>query len=493
MTSPRRRFVGLVLLLAASVAFCAEPVRLVLLHTNDLHDHVRVGENGRGGLPYVSGYVRQVRAAEPAVLLVDAGDVTEKGDLVAFRTHGLMTYEAMRRIGYDGVALGNHDFDDLPQARLREFEEALGQGILCLNVRTPDGSPLLTPSRLIERGGLTIGLVGLIVPRKPDQGGMDFAESGRALAAETARLRAAGAQLVVAVCHESAPRCADWSRLAPGVNVFVSGHSHQAIAEPVVVPETGALVVQAGSYARWVGRLDLEVDPAAGRVVRHTGRLVPLDHDRVPVDAAMRDWVRQRERELAPTAADLVFDNPAEIDGFAVGRLGAEALRLAAGAEVGFCHPYQVIRNVLPAGRVDVNAVFKTGGHRGHETVLVDLTGAQLAAYADALEIIQREPPEWAGFRRWREGGATHTDLVPDRTYRTIMAKLEWETRFLRLAAKVRERQPAHVLASDAWQVRPSAVTFTDAVCAHLRQVVASGATVQDHLVALARRRETAP
>jgi 5'-nucleotidase len=78
-------------------------------------------------LPYVAGYVRQVRAEEAAVLLVDAGDVTEKGDLVASRTEGVMTYEAMRRIGYDGVAVGNHDFDEVPPERIQRFESALGQ------------------------------------------------------------------------------------------------------------------------------------------------------------------------------------------------------------------------------------------------------------------------------------------------------------------------------------------------------------------------------
>jgi sulfur-oxidizing protein SoxB len=479
----------------ASLLAAADPVRLLVLHTNDMHDHLRPGADGVGGLPYVAGYVAAERSAHPAMLVLDAGDVTEKGDLVAFRTHGVMTYEAMRRIGYDGVAVGNHDFDDLSRELRREFERALGQGLLCLNIVRPDGAPEYTASRLIERGGLRIGLTGLIVPR---DGGLDFAASGRALAKEAAKLRAEGAQLVVAVCHESVPRCADWARMAPDVNLFVSGHSHQALAAPLVVPETGALVVQAGSYARWVGRLELEIDPVAGKIVHHAGRLVPMEHANVPADAAMLAWVRERERALAPEAADFVCDNPAELDGFSVARLAAEALRRASGAEIGFCHPYQVIRAALPAGRVDVNAVFTTGGHRGHETVLAELTGAEIEAYVNGLVTTRREPPEWVGFRiarRSAPGAAERwvAQLEPARRYRVIFPKIEWETRFLRLVRQLAARDPANPLTQRTFTAAPATADFTTATADYLRELSAAGDTPAGRATRLAQEREVQP
>lgn len=481
-------------ILLATTAFPATS-RLLILHTNDGHDHVRAGDSGTGGLPYVSGYVRSVRAEEPAVLLFDAGDVTEKGDLVAFRTHGVMTYEAMRRIGYDGVAVGNHDFDDLALAQIHGYEQALGQGLLCLNIVRPDGTPEFTGSRIVERGGVKIGVIGMIVPRKPEQGGLDFAASGRALAKEADRLKAEGAALVVAVCHETVKQCAQWSQAAPAVQVFVSGHSHEALAKPFVVPETGAIIVQAGSYSRWVGRLELEFDPATRKIVRHDGRLVAMDHSAIPVDAAMLAWVQERERALAPEAAEFVCDNPAVLDGFSVARIAANGLRRAAAADIGFCHPYQVIRDTLPAGRVDVNAVFKTGGHRGHENVIVELTGVEVAAYVNALVTVQREPPEWSGFRITRRkadgGGETWaTDLEPTRRYQTVMPKIEWETRFLRLAAKVKERDAASPLATGKFSAQPVDADFTTATTAEIRRILSAGETLAAHAAALATARE---
>jgi hypothetical protein len=218
----------------------------------------------------------------------------------------------------------------------------------------------------------------------------------------------------------------------------------------------------------------------------------------VPVDREMVAWVATRERELAPEADDFVIQNPAELDPFAVASLGAEALRVAGGADIAFCHPYQIIRNVLPAGPIDVNAVFKTGGQRGHDVIEVDLTGAQIAAYADALESVQREPPTWAGFRRWRSGGtdaaASPTDLDPRRTYRVIMAQMEWESRFLRLAQQLGAREPAHALAAAARSVtRPSPVNFTDAVVNYLRAVDRAGEAPAARVATLVRERESAP
>ena len=77
------RFVALAITVFAAATAAAEPRTLLILHTNDLHDHVRQDYDDAGGLAYVAGYVDSVRAERGDVLLLDAGDVMEKGDLVA--------------------------------------------------------------------------------------------------------------------------------------------------------------------------------------------------------------------------------------------------------------------------------------------------------------------------------------------------------------------------------------------------------------------------
>ena len=485
-----RAVAAVVLALCLQTWAAAATASLLILHTNDIHDHVRPGDGGIGGLVYVSSYIKQVRAERDDVLVLDAGDVAEKGDLVAHRTHSRLTYEALRRIGYDAVTIGNHEHDEYLQPGLREFEKVLGQPLLSANLIKPDGTAAFEASRIVDVNGIRVGLTGAIVPRK--EGGLDAKATGRALDREEKELRAKGAQLVIAVCHEGAKECADWSKSAPGIDVWVSGHSHEAI-DPRVVPGTGAIIVQAGCYARWVGRLELEVDPDSGKIVSHTGRLVPMVHTEIPVDEEMLAWVMGKEREIAPDASEFVFHNPTTLDYLTLARLAADGLRVDSGADIGFCHPYQVIRDTLPVGPIDYNALFLTGGQRGEQCVFVDLDGAEIAAYVNALHRIQGEPPEWSGFRVARDPGADglrRTDLDPTRTYRVVMARIEWETRYVRLAAEARKNGVMSPLGEREIAPVPAPVNYTDSLRNSITRLLASGDKLREHAFRIAAKRE---
>lgn len=478
-------FLGLVLHTWAAAATAS----LLILHTNDIHDHVRPGDCGIGGLVYVSGYIKQVRAERDDVLVLDAGDVAEKGDLVAHRTHSDLTYEALRMIGYDAVTIGNHEHDEYLQPGLHHFEKVLGQPLLSANLIKPDGSVAFEASRIVEVNGIKVGLTGAIVPRK--EGGLDAKATGRALDREEKKLRSQGAQVVIAVCHEGVRECSEWSKAAPGIDVWVSGHSHEAI-DPRVVPGTGAIIVQAGCYARWVGRLELEVDRESGKIVSHTGRLVPMVHTEIPVDEEMLAWVMEKEREIAPEASEIVFHNPATLDYLTLARLAADGLRIDSGADIGFCHPYQVIRDVLPVGPIDYNALFLTGGQRGEKCVFVELTGAEIAAYVNALHQIQGEPPEWSGFRVARDPGVDglrRTDLDPKRVYRVVMSLIEWETRYLRLAAEAQKKGVMSPLGAREITTTLAPVNYTDSLRNAITRLLANGDKLREHAFKVAARR----
>jgi len=467
-----------------------ETTRLVILHTNDNHDHVRLGYDGVGGLPRVSGYIKQVRSEEPNVLVLDAGDDAEKGDLVAFKTHSLLTYELLRQIGYDGIAIGNHDFDPQLVAGIRRFEEVLGQPMLCLNIVKPDGTPEFTPSRIVTVGGLKVGLIGMIVPRKAEFGGLDFEASGRALDREAKRLRPQ-VDLLVAVCHEGVAGCAQWSQAAPDVQIFISGHTHVSLLQPRVVPETGALIVQAGSYARWVGRLNLEVDAAAKKIAHYDYQLVPMKEGTVPVDEEMLALVRQREQELCPEAREIVAHNAKPVTMVQTAWLSADALRRAAGTDLGFCHMGNVIRSELPAGDVDVNALYVAGGSRGDETLCVNLTGAQVQTYLEMLTGDQKwNQTTWSGMRVTRAGpdhsGPITTNLQSDHEYSVIMPTLEWTTRFTKMAKHAKQRDPHGALAGALPKTTPSSAQLTEALRERAKQLTKQGETLGAEANALA-------
>lgn len=211
------------------------------------------------------------------------------------------------------------------------------------------------------------------------------------------------------------------------------------------------------------------------------GGLVPMLHDEIPVDQEMLDWVLRREAELTPEATRLVTHLSEPLSGLQVAWLAAAGLREEAGADIGFCHAGQIIRSALPAGPADVNALYLTGGQRGHLTVRTELTGREVEAYVQSLSGSDQGQTVWSGFRvELGPAGQLRSDLAPDRRYRVIMPELEWRTRFLRRVDRAREDGVESPLTAREFAVRESPVTFTDALTAYMERLDAHG--VAPHL-----------
>ena len=487
----RCRILALTLIALAFVSgLRGETDTVLILHTNDIHDHLRPDYDGVGGLPFVSGYIKRVRALRDDVLVLDAGDVAEKGDMVAFETQSELVYEAMGGIGYHAGAPGNHEHDfGIP--KLRKYESlAAGMKMLCINLIKDDGTPEFPPSAVFDIGGVKVGVIGLIVPR--DTNCLNGEESAVAMAREAEHLDEE-ADLVVAVCHLGVFHCRMISRVAPAIDVFVSGHSHEALREAVVVEETGALIVQAGSYAEYVGRLELTIDLETEEVVWHESGLVPMRHDTVPCDVEMLEWIRVQEQAISPEATRIVAWTDTVISRVEVGHLAAAALRTRSRADIGFCHAGQVIRDDLPKGVLDVNAVFRTGGQRGYRIVEATLTGSEIEFYLNGLQRSDWDQTQWSGFKASLisnpEGAEVlHTDLEPDHSYRVVMPEMEWRTRLMRLFRKVRENPQEWQLEAPERQITPTDLpfTFTDAVTEYLEGLMRDGIALHTYIKRLA-------
>jgi len=142
---------------------------------------------------------------------------------------------------------------------------------------------------------------------------------------------------------------------------------------------------------------------------------------------------------------------------------------------VAFCHPGQIIRSQLPQGNIDVNALFLTGGQRGHDLIESHLTGAAITTYLDGLMAFEKGPTEWAGFhaRSKRVSPAAprtyDTDLEADRVYRVVMPGREWETRFLSVMEKYARGNDARAaIAKTDWRAEPCAFSFIEALTEYI-------------------------
>ncbi len=469
------RFLSRLTLLSVTLLFAlaaaAETRSLLILHTNDVHDHVRAGSGGTGGLPYIAGYVAQERAKRNDILLLDAGDVTEKGDMVAFDTQSKVTYEAMGRMKYDAAVPGNHDFS-LGMEHLEACRALLGgTAYLCINCLDASGKTRWDASHVFEVNGLRVGVIGATI--ETDKGNtLDLNATADRIAEEAARLDRDCPVLIV-LAHLGVEDCRTLARKVPSIDVFVGGHTHEMLRNPARA-ESGAIIVQTGNYAERIGSLDLAVDTETHTAKLVKGGVIEMQHTAVPCDEGMLASIRAEEQRVCPEAARVVGRAEGTIRETDMGRIAAAALRERAGADIGFCHPNQIMRSPLAPGAVDVNALFLTGGQRGSRLVSARLRGRDIEGYLSGLHRERKGLTAWSGFTATVTGTGATGDLEPERVYTVVMPEAEWKFRLLKVWDKGAGKPPA---------AEPCAFGFTDALADYIARATSGGKSV-DQLAA---------
>ena len=151
-----------------SCVACTQPAlhTLTILHTNDTHSQIEPLEQGKrdeycGGYARRMGILAQEREADPNLLLFDGGDFSQGTPYFNFY-HGRIEVDAMNRMGYDALTLGNHEFDngvDTLAVVLKDAQFA----VVCANYDVTN-SPLeglVKPYTIIHRENLRIGVFGI--------------------------------------------------------------------------------------------------------------------------------------------------------------------------------------------------------------------------------------------------------------------------------------------------------------------------------------------
>jgi 5'-nucleotidase/UDP-sugar diphosphatase len=225
-----------------------------------------------GGLPARATLVRQIREENKNVLLLDAGDFNT-GTAVSNVFHARPDIEGYNYIGYDAVALGNHEFDN-PADVLKEQVEGAAFPFLSANVRRRNGEYFAEPYIIKNFGefkvavfGLTTKLTEVIANPAHIQNVVfeDEVEVARRLVPELRKQ----ADVVIALVHmgifNSLLRGSE--RLASevgGIDFIVDGHSHTRLQNPIIVRHMSSdhetVIVQAWKWGLLLGRLDLKIE-----------------------------------------------------------------------------------------------------------------------------------------------------------------------------------------------------------------------------------------
>jgi sulfur-oxidizing protein SoxB len=260
-------------------------------------------EYGRlGGFDRISTILKAIRSDRPDALFLDGGD-TWQGSMTALRTQGQDMVNIMNALKPD--AMTSHWEFTYGIDRVTEIVDTLPFPFLGANIFDSEwNEPAYDSHAMFERGGVSIAVIGQAFPYLPIANpGWMFPNLSFGIREERMRevveeVRGEGADLVVVLSHNGFDVDRKMARQVEGIDVILSGHTHDALPEPVQVGNT--LVVASGSHGKFVSRLDLDVQDGSVKDFKY--RLIPVFSDIIAPDPEITAMV---EAERAPFKDEL--------------------------------------------------------------------------------------------------------------------------------------------------------------------------------------------
>ncbi len=332
---------GIVLLTLPTLTAAAQeqPVRkLILLHSNDLHSRLNGFSPEVDYSPdkthddyTVGGFARiatlideEKKKSGDQVLVLDAGDFLMGTFFPMLEQSTGFQLPLMKKMGYDVVTLGNHEFDFGPaalaeilsrSAETNDIPVLVASNVTFSSKDNADDSlkslferKILNPFVIIEKNGLRLGIFGMLgnsaIGDAPLARPVEFTDPVKTAAKYTRMLKETEqVDLVICLSHGGVQKDGKggWSgedillaQKVPGIDVIISGHTHSRIEKPLVV--NGIPIVQTGAYGAGFGKLEIEF--SNGKITRTDACIIPVTDD-ITGDPEIQRMIAEQEKKIS--------------------------------------------------------------------------------------------------------------------------------------------------------------------------------------------------
>ena len=454
--------------------------RITIMHTNDHHGRFWKNSDSEYGMAarktVIDGIRTEVAAAGGYSLLLDGGDVNTgvpESDL----QDAVPDFKGMNLLGYDAMAVGNHEFDK-PPVVLRMQRELARFPMLSANIYS-GGERMFAPYKIFDLGGVRVAVMGLTTEDTQKMAHPDNLKNieFRSAIAEAAKLvptLRAQADVVIAATHmghyengnhgTQAAGDVEMARAVNGLNLVVGGHTQnpacmkaENVLDRAYVPgavcqpdrQNGTWIVQAHEWGKYVGRADFEFRNGDFRLMRYV--LIPINlkktvrtadgksgkvpytsdigenKDMLALLAPYQDFGQQKLL-VEVGSADAKFDGDRDSvrsQPTALGVLIGRAMMEKTRADFAVVNAGGV-RDSLPPGKLTYRDVLKVHPF-GNTIVAVDLSGTEVMDYLGAaakMSVGSGAFPQFAGVSMVIEGGALKSASIrgapvePGKTYK---------------------------------------------------------------------------
>ncbi len=447
----------------ASAQSAAEK-KLVILHTNDMHSRLNGfsseveytplslnDDDTRGGFARIATLIKNEKLQSgDNLLVVDAGDFLMGTLFTIMEETSGFQLPLMKKMGYDVVSFGNHEFDFGPVVLANIIEKSFDNGPVPLLVASSllfsDKDPgddglkalfdkgVIKPYRIIEKNGLKLGIFGMLgtvaignAPRVRPAHFEDPIKTAKkyvAILKETEKV-----DLVICISHSGINKDKDgnWSgedvelaQKVPGIDVIISGHTHTLLEKPIMI--NGIPIVQAGSYGTSLGRLELGI--GQGKITRIDAGVIPVT-DAIAGDPEIHQMIKNQEKQVSEhilkpinlgysdiiteTTFPLICDLDTLLDRSNLGLLITDGIynyvnsQNKAGTDITLFPAGQVFDNILPGktGKQSVADIFRVvpmgsgkDNFPGYPLARIYVTGKELKGIMEILYMAPSSSPD---------------------------------------------------------------------------------------------------
>lgn len=381
--------------------------KITVVHLNDIHGRVKPDEREKAmGFGKLKTKIEELKAENPNVLVLNAGD-TFHGTTLINVTEGETMVNLMNKVGFDAMVPGNHDFN-FGNDRLLELGKMAEFPILGSNIiKEADGKSDFVPYTIKEIDGVKVGIFGITTDETKFKShpkntvGIKFDSAVKVSEKMVKELKEQGADIIIALGHLGIEGTTTMTSKeviegVKGIDLFIDGHSHEILNQMV----GNTLLVQADSYTKNIGIVELEVD--GKEIVKKTASLFNYEQAETLVpDAIIEEEIKKIDEINAPITGVVVGKSTVELVGERdkvrtgetnLGNLITDAMLKSAGADIALTNGGG-IRASIKAGDIKVNDIF-TSFPFTNTLAVIEVTGMEII---NALERGVDSYPEEAG------------------------------------------------------------------------------------------------
>lgn len=371
-------------------------INLQILTVNDFHG--ALVENGKNpGAAKVAQYIKEQKNTNPqGTLIVSGGDMFQ-GSPDSNLLYGKTVVDVMNEIGFDAMAIGNHEFDwGIPVLKKRIAQSHFPY--LAANIiekSTGKSAPFSKPYTFFERNGIKIAVIGISTPETAYSASpkitapYTFSNPIKIVNDLVPELKSKGADLILVLSHMSSymnkntgeitGEAKDLAINVHGIDAIVSAHSHQIVYGAV----NNIPIIQAGYFGRAVGTVHIVFNKNTKQVISTHTQVTPLPVAGLTEDLKIKSIIDKAQAEVAPvknvvlgtTIRELSHDRTAQQLSI-LGQWTTDIMREATHADIAFQNSGG-IRTSIPAGNITMGNLYEVFPF-DNTLFTIEMTGAQI-------------------------------------------------------------------------------------------------------------------